>query len=96
VLGGRVVAELNQSGQKQKGYVFVNGQLLAEQSNNWVTWHHDNPLTGRLGVSGSNGGFDAKTEPDPLGVKVGFHDPNIFASPPDDRSMPFLPEQKSA
>jgi YD repeat-containing protein len=93
VLGGRIVAELNQSGQKQKGYVFANGEVLAEQVNNGVNWRHENPITGSQGISSTNGGFDAQAEPDPTGVNVGFEDPfiNCCSLPePVDQIMPML------
>jgi hypothetical protein len=93
VLGGRIVAELNQSGQKQKGYVFANGEVLAEQLNNGVNWRHENPITGGQGISSTNGGFDAQAEPDPTGVNVGFEDPfiNCCSLPePNDQITPML------
>ena len=31
VLGGRVVTELNRQGQKQKGFVYLGGEVIAEQ-----------------------------------------------------------------
>lgn len=57
VLGGKVITELSQSGQKQKGYVFAGEQVLAEQENNAVKWRHENPVTGSRGGSFANGFF---------------------------------------
>ncbi|MFN2491622.1 MAG: hypothetical protein ABR501_01900, partial [Pyrinomonadaceae bacterium] len=93
VLDGRIVTELNQSGQKVKGYVFAEGELLAEQANDLVRWQHENPLTGSQGSSGSDGYFNADAEPDPMGINVGFEDPyiNCCTLPePNDQIMPML------
>lgn len=93
VLGGKIIAELNQSGVKQKGYVFADGQLLAIQENNAVKWRHENPLTGSSGVSTAEGWYSPEAEPDPTGVNVGFEDPYInccFLPEPNDQIMPML------
>ncbi len=77
VLGGRVITELNQNGQKHKGYVFGGGQLLAEQENNVVTWKYSNPFTGSRGSASSDGYFYGDAELEPMGVNIGFWDPFI-------------------
>ena len=65
VLDGRIVAELNQSGQKQKGYVFAGGQLLAVQEFGSVLWQHVDPITGSTGESRQTGTFTRTAELDP-------------------------------
>ncbi len=77
VLGGLVVTELNQQGQKQKGYVFGGGETLAEQQANLVKWRHENPVTGSRGSSFSDGSYAPEYEPDSMGVHVGFEDPYL-------------------
>jgi YD repeat-containing protein len=90
VLGGKVITELNQNGQKQKGYVFAGEQVLAEQENNVVKWRHENPLTGSRGGSFANGFFQSGVEADPMGVNVGLVDP--FIDPlPEPNPEPFMP-----
>jgi|GEM_PF-1178544 len=93
VMGGKIISELNQSGQKTKGYVFAGGELLAIQENNIVKWHHENPLTGSSGSSGVEGWFSLEVEPDASGVNVGFEDPyvNCCTLPePNNEIMPAL------
>ncbi len=93
-MGGNIIEELNQTGQKLKGYVFAGQQLLATQESNIVKWRHQNPLTGSSGTSGTQGWFSPEAEPDPMGVNVGFEDPYnstcCFLPPPDDQIMPML------
>jgi len=74
VLGGRLVTELNAQGQKQKGYVYAGGELLALQ-NYSVSWRHENPVTSSRGSSGTNGFYSGEVEFDPAGVNVGFSEP---------------------
>lgn len=58
-LGGRVVTELNRYGQKQKGYVHLGGQIIAEQGAQTYAFafRHDNPLTGSRKGSAPDGGY---------------------------------------
>jgi hypothetical protein len=81
VLGGRVITELNQNGEKIKGYVFAGGEVLAKQEYDFVAWQHVNPLTGSRGESGVSGGYAATVEADPMGVNVGVEDPFIEPLP---------------
>ena len=39
-LAGAIIEELSSTGQKNVGYVYAGGQLLAKQSANQVTWKH--------------------------------------------------------
>jgi hypothetical protein len=92
VLGGKIITELNQSGQKQKGYIFAGEQLLALQQNNSVTWQHEDPLTGSHRESTQSGQIASMNEPDPMGVDVGFADPyiNCCVEPTLNQPMPML------
>ena len=89
VLGGSIITDVYQNGQKVKGYVYANGEVLAEQANNTVEWRHDNPLTGSRGGSGVSGGYVTTIEADPMGVNVGVEDPTIDPDPEG-----FQPEQE--
>ncbi|MGH9908351.1 MAG: hypothetical protein ACRD8U_22535, partial [Pyrinomonadaceae bacterium] len=76
-LGGAVVAELNQSGQRLRGYVYAGGEMLAKYENTIVEWQHQNPITGSQRWTRVNGGlasFHSITELDPMGVDAGFID----------------------
>jgi YD repeat-containing protein len=79
-LGGKIVEELNGSGQKVAGYVYhTGGQLLAVQSSGGVVWRHVNPVgTGRYDAY-SGYSFVNRTELDPTGADVGLSGPQ----PPD-------------
>ena len=77
VMGGQVITELNSQGQKQKGYVYLDGQLLARQETRWIVWQHDNPVTGSRGLSNRDGGYSMDSEPDPVGVDLGSFDPYL-------------------
>lgn len=45
LLGGQVVSELNSSGQWTRGYVYLDGQMVAIQQNSAVSWVHQDPVT---------------------------------------------------
>ena len=89
VLEGRIIAELNSSGQKHKGYVFARGEVLASQEFGAVTWQHADPLTGSAGQSIQNGTFTSTAELDPSGINIGATNP--FVNPPEFSPEPFLP-----
>jgi hypothetical protein len=77
-LGGAIIEELNSSGEKNVGYVYAGGRLLARQSNSQVTWTHTTPAgTGKYELFA--GGGIGRTEFDPLGADVG-----LFAPPTPD------------
>jgi len=95
MLDGQVVNELNGSGQKQTGYVYLGEQLLAKQVNataspptKAVIWRHEDPVTGSRGSSSIYGGYSAQLQPDPEGVDVGFSDP--FSNPSGPEPQPDL------
>jgi YD repeat-containing protein len=77
VMGGRVITELDSQGQKKKGYVYCNGQLIAQQDPLWIVWQHDNPFTGTRASSNRDGQGNVQVDPDPMGVDLGSFDPYI-------------------
>jgi len=83
VLGGAVITELNESGQKQKGYVYAGKQVLAEYWTNRVLWMHHDPVTGSLVETDASGVVVNVEELDPLGAGVGTSDPYINNNDPD-------------
>jgi hypothetical protein len=87
VLGGAAIVELNGQGQKQKGYIFANGEILAEQrinqSGNAIGWRHIVPITGDVLTSSQDGFYDSQLLLDPLGAEVGFNDPCLDNQNPD-------------
>jgi len=90
VLGGRVVTELNASGQKQKTYVYLGGERLAEQEGGSVTWKHSNPVTGSEGSSYASGLYSPEKELDPMLVDVGFVDPYLYWEEPQPDRLQLL------
>jgi hypothetical protein len=75
-LGGVLVAELSNSGQKNVGYVYVpGGELLAEQVANAVTWRHVTPAgTGKYDTY-SNLSYFGRVEFDPSGADINLTGP---------------------
>jgi len=79
MLGGAVVAELDAQGVKAKGKVYLNGALIAEHGEQppggarWVEWKHEEPMTGRRGVSDSGANYlpDEAGELDAAGIAFG-------------------------
>jgi YD repeat-containing protein len=69
VLGGAVIEEMNSSGAKNVGYVYGVGQVLAQQSNNQVTWKNSSP-SGMSQYNLQSGTDWYATELDPLGANV--------------------------
>ncbi len=90
VLGGQVVTELNATGQKQKSYVYLGGERLAEQEGGSVIWKHTNPLTGSEGSSYASGLYIPEKELDPTLVDVGFQDPYLNFEEPQPDSLRLL------
>jgi len=69
VVGG-TVTELNQYGQKQRGYVYREGEVLAKQEGGQVLWNHDEPSGTSSQWSNSSGATSNRVEMDPLGTQV--------------------------
>ena len=67
---GEVINELNQYGQKQRGYVYRDGEILAKQEGGQVLWNHDEPSGTSSQWSTSSGATSNRVETDPLGTQV--------------------------
>lgn len=67
VLGGQVVAEVNGSGQMQRGYVYIGSQLLAVQQQNAVYWVHQDPIVKSKRITNGSGKVVSTIELDPWG-----------------------------
>jgi hypothetical protein len=83
VLGGLVVTELDAQGRKAKGYVYLGGDVIAEQgvSTLALSFRHDDPLTGSRAGSAPDGVHWKAIEADPEGVNVGVADPLVSPEP---------------
>ena len=82
---GDVVNELDQYGQKQRGYVYREGEVLAKQESGQVLWNHDDPSGTSSQWSNSSGSTTSRVEMDPLGTQVdengGFSGGGFSANP---------------
>ena len=67
VLGGQVVAELNDAGGWQRGYVYQGSSLLAVQDSG-VYWVHEDPITKSKRVTNVYGSEVSRIELDPWGA----------------------------
>jgi len=67
VLGNQVVAEVNQGGGWQRGYVYLGGHLLAIQQAGTVNWVHQDPVTKSQRLTDVNGTIIAAIDVDPWG-----------------------------
>jgi YD repeat-containing protein len=65
-----VIDELNQSGQKQRGYVYRDGEMLAKQEGGSILWNHDEPSNTSSQWSNGSGGVTTRVEMDPLMTQV--------------------------
>ena len=74
-LGGRVVAEFDARGARQKGYVWAGGELLAEQAGGRVAWRHEEPHGASMVEWDERLNFVSQAEFDPTGVDVGAENP---------------------
>jgi YD repeat-containing protein len=78
VLGGAIIEELNNSGQKNAGYVCLpGGVLLATQTPGVVTWKHNTPAGTTEYTANSYNNATGRTEFDPLGANLSL------SAPPD-------------
>ena len=72
MMGGQVVAELNEQGQMTRGYVYMGGQLLAIQQDSQVTWVHQDPVTKSQRFTNSAGALQSqRIDLDPWGNETG-------------------------
>jgi RHS repeat-associated protein len=69
VLGGQVVAELDQNGLWTRGYVYMGGQMVALQGGTGgaVSWVHQDPVTKSQRVTNSSGTIVSTIDLDPFG-----------------------------
>lgn len=70
VLGGQVVAELNGAGTWTRGYVYLGGQMVGIQSNNAVTWVHQDPVNKSQRLTNASGTVTSTIELDPWGANT--------------------------
>lgn len=69
-LGGQTITELNQFGQKVRGYVYAGGQEVAKQEGGQVLWSHRDISGVSTRLTSSSGTVTSKVETDPLGTQV--------------------------
>ena len=86
VLGGRVVTELNEHGQKRYSNVYANGSILAKQQDNQVRWEHVDPVTGTRRESDAAGNGGVRAEFDALGNEIPVTDPQ----PPESTNYDYV------
>jgi YD repeat-containing protein len=76
VLGGRVIAEYDSQGSRQRSYVFAGGAVVATQYTGiGLLWKQTNPVTGDEMETDSQGAVTGKETLDPMGVNLGDSDP---------------------
>jgi YD repeat-containing protein len=77
VLGGQVIEELDSSGSKQRGFVYVGGKIIAEQvQNGSVGFVHEEPSgTTVRKTDGELGGAYESSELDPFRQDTELEDP---------------------
>ncbi|MGH9970022.1 MAG: DUF4214 domain-containing protein [Pyrinomonadaceae bacterium] len=76
VLGGQIIEEINSSGQKNIGYVYLpSGKKLAVQSYGNVAWKQTTPLATTEIHTSSTTSVAGRTEFDPLGADISLTAP---------------------
>ncbi|MDT4967431.1 MAG: hypothetical protein QOJ64_2168 [Acidobacteriota bacterium] len=70
VLGGQAITELNQSGQKRRGYVYAGEQVIAKQEGGQVLWDQRDVSGVSNRLTNGSGTVTSKIETDPLSVQV--------------------------
>ncbi len=68
VLGGQVVAEIDQWGGWHRGYVYLGGQMVGIQFNSSVTWVHQDPVNKSQRLTDGGGNVTSTIELDPWGA----------------------------
>jgi YD repeat-containing protein len=82
VLGGKVIAEIDGVGQKQRGFVYLGNNILAWQARvngvDYVQWEHRDISNASFRVTNSNASLNStqSAELDPLGTNAGLYDSN--------------------
>ena len=69
-LGGQTIVELDQYGNKVRGYVYGGGQEIAKQEAGQVLWDQRDVSGVSMRLTNSSGGVASKVETDPLGTQV--------------------------
>ncbi len=68
---GKVLAEINSSGQKQKEYVYdTSGEAIARREAGEVRWLQTAPIIGSSQETATNGGLIEQKEYDPFGGEI--------------------------
>ncbi|QQS48893.1 MAG: hypothetical protein IPM66_09835 [Acidobacteriota bacterium] len=92
LLGGQIVYELDESGNRRRANIYGIGGLLARGAMSGGTdefrWRVGDPVTGNWGDTSAAGGYVDTAQIDPLGAEVGSSDPYLLN--PD----PTYPEMK--
>ena len=78
---GKVLAELDQAGNKRRTFVYANDQLLAKQQFSQVWWEHVDASGSSIIHSGPQDGQLDRQESEPLGVKVNINMPENDPDP---------------
>ncbi len=69
-LGGQTIVELDQYGNKARGYVYGGGQEIAKQESGQVLWDQRDVSGVSMRLTNGSGGVTSKVETDPLGTQV--------------------------
>jgi YD repeat-containing protein len=70
LLGGQTIIELDQYGNKTRGYVYGGGQEIAKQEGGQVLWDQRDVSGVSMRLTNSSGIVTSKVETDPLGTQV--------------------------
>jgi len=87
-ISGKVISEVDQNGQKRRGYVYAGGQVLASQeqidASQTVKWEHRDASNASYRRTDSLGAIDATqmAELDPLGNNAGLSNPYVLPRSP--------------
>lgn len=99
-LGGQVLTELNEQGQKQRTFVYAGNQVLATQeiipyyNTQSVTWEHRDPTNASYRTSYATGAVAESRELDPAGadtISPPVVIPVIVVNPPEQGIGSLLP-----
>jgi hypothetical protein len=78
VLGGKLLAELNEQGQKQKEYVYDDGgKAIARRENNEIRWLQTAPSIGTNLETATNGNVLEQKEYEPSGGEISITPPPV-------------------
>jgi len=69
-LGGQTIVELDQYGNKLRGYVYGDGQEIAKQEGGQVLWDQRDVSGVSMRLTNSSGAVSSKIETDPLETQV--------------------------